>query len=126
MGSRTYTKLTALVKRWPNELFVSEKQLGDHIKKTVLEAYASGTVSAIDEAKLERLYESCNRLVNNTHKTKYVRLYADCTATGIETKIPPDTKINVDELSQYDDDDESRTPLAKLKNSLPFTKQHKE
>ena len=120
MGSRMYTKLTALIKRWPKEIFASENQLGDHVKKTVLQAYGRGPLSAADEAKLEPLYESCNRLINNAHKKKYVRLYPEVTASAVERKIPKDTTINLDELTQYEADEESRTSIGKLKNSLPF------
>ena len=122
MGSRTFTKLSALVKRWPKEIFTSDKQLGDHVKKSVLQAYGSGTLSAKEEAKLETFYETCNRLVNSTHKKNYERLYPDSTSSGIERKIPPDTQINIDELAEYDGDEESRTVVGKLKNSFPFTK----
>jgi len=126
MGSRTYTKLSALIKRWPKEIFASEKQLGDHVKKTVLQAYGSGTLSAAEEAKLEPFYESCNRLISNTHKKNYERLFPDITSSGIERKIPQDTKINLDDLGQYAGDEESRTPMGKLKNTLPFLKSTKE
>jgi hypothetical protein len=46
------------MKRWPKEIFTSEKQLGNHVKKTVLEAYGRGTLTAAEEAKLETFYES--------------------------------------------------------------------
>ena len=124
MGSRTYTKLTALVKRWPLELFATEKQLGDHVKKTVLQAYGSGgKVSAADEVKLERFYESCNRLVNNVHKTKFVRQYPDFTSSGIEKKIPADHRLNIDELVELETHDtNSRQLMTKIKNSFSFKK----
>ena len=104
------------------EKFTSEKQLGDHVKKTVLQAYGTGTLSAGEEAKLETFYECCNRLVNSSHKKNYERLYPDSTSSGIERKIPPDTQINIDDLAEYEGNEESRTVMGKLKNSLPFTK----
>ena len=122
MGSRTFTKLSALIKRWPKEIFSSEKQLGNHVKKTVHQAYGDGTLSAAEEAKLETFYESCNRLANNTHKKNYERLYPDSTSSGIERKIPQDTTINLDDMAEYGGDNQSRTVMAKFKNSLPFTK----
>lgn len=121
MGSRLYMKFTALIKRWPTEIFYGDpKQLGEHVKKTVSLAYSRGPLSAADEAKLEPFYESCNRLVNNAHKKKYERVNPDVTASGVERKIPKNTRVNIDELAQEETDDESRTTIGKLKNSLPF------
>ena len=125
MGSRIYTKLSALIKKWPIERITSEKPLGDHVKKTVLQSYGGGvTVSSSEEAKLERFYESCYRLVNNTHKKQYERLYPDITSSGAESKIPPDTKVELSRanLGQYTEDTEYRTITGKIKNSLPFAK----
>ena len=120
MGSRTYTKLSALVKRWPRELFASEKRLGDHVKKTVLEAYGGGTLSKAEEAKLDRFYESCNRLVNNTHKNNYQRLYPDITSSGIERNIPPDTTINLDELVEFKQMQESAEKAHESERNINF------
>ena len=123
MGSRIYTKLSALIKRWPIERITSEKPLGDHVKKTVLQSYGGGvTITSSEEAKLERFYESCYRLVNNTHKKQYDRLYPDNTSSGIESKIPPDTRVELSSLGQYTEDTEYRTLTGKIKNSLPFAK----
>ena len=123
MGSRTYTKLSALIKKWPVERITSEKPLGDHVKKTVLQSYGGGvTISSSEEAKLESFYESCYRLVNNTHKKQYERLFPDITSSGIESKIPPDTKVELSKLGQYTEDTEYRTITGKIKNSLPFAK----
>ena len=123
MGSRTYTKLSALIKKWPIERITSEKPLGDHVKKTVLQSYGGGvTITSSEEAKLERFYESCYRLVNNTHKKQYDRLYPDNTSSGIESKIPPDTRVELSSLGQYTEDTEYRTITGKIKNSLPFAK----
>ena len=123
MGSRIYTKLSALIKKWPIERITSEKPLGDHVKKTVLQSYGGGvTVSSSEEAKLERFYESCYRFVNNTHKKQYDRLYPDNTSSGIESKIPPDTRVELSSLGQYTEDTEYRTITGKIKNSLPFGK----
>ena len=123
MGSRIYTKLSALIKKWPIERITSEKPLGDHVKKTVLQSYGGGvTITSSEEAKLERFYESCYRLVNNTHKKQYDRLYPDNTSSGIESKIPPDTRVELSSLGQYTEDTEYRTLTGKIKNSLPFAK----
>ena len=114
MGSQLYTKFSALIKRWPKELIrASEKTLGDHVKKTVFQAYGSGkTLSVAEEAKLEPFYESCNRLISNTHKKKYERLY-DSTSSEIERKIAKDTAINFDAFADYIEGDESRTAMEK-------------
>ena len=127
MGSRTYTKLTALVKRWPLELFAQERTLGKEVKKTVIQAYGSGgTLPAAEEAKLDRFYESCNRLVNNTHKTAYARKFVS-TTSGIEQKIPENHRINLDELVETLDHDESSRQLStKLKNTFSFSKKSEE
>jgi len=123
MGSRIYTKLSALIKRWPIERITSEKPLGDHVKKTVLQSYGGGvTITSSEEAKLERFYESCYRLVNNTHKKQYERFFPDITSSGIESKIPPNTKVELSSLGQYTEDTEYRTITGKIKNSLPFAK----
>ena len=123
MGSRIYAKLSALIKKWPIERITSEKPLGDHVKKTVLQSYGGGvTITSSEEAKLERFYESCYRLVNNTHKKQYDRLYPDNTSSGIESKIPPDTRVELSSLGQYTEDTEYRTLTGKIKNSLPFAK----
>ena len=123
MGSRTYTKLSALIKKWPIERITSEKPLGDHVKKTVLQSYGGGvTITSSEEAKLERFYESCYRLVNNTHKKQYERFFPDITSSGIESKIPPNTKVELSRLGQYTEDTEYRTITGKIKNSLPFAK----
>ena len=123
MGSRTYTKLSALIKKWPIERITSEKPLGDHVKKTVLQSYGGGvTTSSSEEARLERFYESCYRLVNNTHKKQYERLYPDITSSGSESKVPPDAKVELTSLGQYTEDTEYRTMTGKIKNSLPFAK----
>jgi len=124
MGSRTYTKLSALVKRWPKELFATEKQLGDHVKKTVLQSYGSGgTLPASEEEKLDRFYESCNRLVNNTHKTKYSRQYPDSTSSGIEKNIENNTRLDIDELVRITNvDPEQRQLMTKVKNTFSFKK----
>ena len=124
MGSNIYTKFTALIRRWPTEIFASEKQLGDHVKKTVLQAYSGGPLSAAEETKLEPFYESCNRLVNNAHKTKYERVYPGVTSSGIEKKIPKETRVNIDEIGELDE--ESRTVMGKIKNTVPFLKSAKE
>ena len=60
MGSQLYIKFSALIKRWPQELLrASDKTLGDHVKKTVFQAYGSGkTLSVAEEAKLEPFYEN--------------------------------------------------------------------
>ena len=127
MGSRTYTKLTALVKRWPLELFAHEKTLGDHLKKTVVQAYGSGgTLPAAEEAKLDRFYESCNRLVNNTHKTNYTRKYLN-TSSDIEKKIPDNSRVNLDELVKTIDQDlDQRQMTQKIKNTFNFSKKSEE
>jgi len=126
MGSRIYPKLLALIKKWPVERITSEKPLGDHVKKTVLQSYQSygggGTIPSSEEAKLERFYESCYRLVNNTHKKQYERFFPDITSSGIESKIPPNTKVELSSLGQYTEDTEYRTITGKIKNSLPFAK----
>ena len=123
MGSRVYTKLSALIKKWPIERITSEKPLGDHVKKTVLQSYGGGvTITSSEEAKLERFYESCYRLVNNTHKKQYERFFPDITSSGIESKIPPNTKVELSSLGQYTEDTEYRTLTGKIKNSLPFAK----
>ena len=123
MGSRTYTKLSALIKKWPMERIISEKPLGDHVKQTVLQSYGGGgTIPTSEEAKLERFYESCYRLVNNTHKKQYERLYPDITSSGIESKIPTDKIVQFSGLGQYTEDTEYRTMTGKIKNSLPFAK----
>ena len=123
MGSRVYTKLSALIKKWPIERVTSEKPLGDHVKKTVLQSYGGGvTIPTSEEEKLERFYESCYRLVNNTHKKQYERLYPDITSSGIESKIPPDMRVEFSSLAQYTEDTEYRTMTGKIKNSLPFAK----
>ena len=123
MGSRTYTKLSALIKKWPIERIISEKPLGDHVKKTVLQSYGGGvTIPTSEEPKLERFYESCYRLVNNTHKKQYERLYPDITSSGIESKIPPEKGVQLSSLGQYTEDTEYRTITGKIKNSLPFAK----
>ena len=125
MGSRTYAKLSALIKKWPIERVTSEKPLGDHVKKTVLQSYGGGvTIPTSEEEKLERFYESCYRLVNNTHKKQYERLFPDITSSGSESKIPPDAKVELcrTNLGQYTEDTEYRTITGKIKNSLPFAK----
>jgi len=123
MGSRTYAKLSALIKKWPIERVTSEKPLGDHVKKTVLQSYGGGvTIPTSEEEKLERFYESCYRLVNNTHKKQYERLFPDITSSGIESKIPIDKRVEFSQLGQYTEDTEYRTMTGKIKNSLPFAK----
>ena len=126
MGSRLYTKFAALIKRWPKETTTSEKQLGDYVKKTVLQAYSRGPLSVADEAKLEPFYESCNRLVSNVHKKKYERLYPNFTSSGIEKKIPENTQVNFDELLQSEVNEDSRTLIGKLKNTFSPKKDNTE
>lgn len=52
------------------ELLVSDRDLGEYIRKRVTEAFKHGEASAVNEEDCYRIYSSLNRIASGTYAAK--------------------------------------------------------
>merc|ERR1712126_638255 len=108
-------KIEMLIKKWPTEVFQSDKILSRYFKGRVSRAYAKELTLPEEAQKLEALFNCCNRLVSNTYQNRYQRLYPEVTSSGIDKKIPKGASVNLD---QFVKDNEKEIEATSKRYSL--------
>jgi len=84
MGSRIYNKFLDLVKRWPVNESRTGKDLGERLRKFVAEEFPQGPISNVNEVKLNKDFDSFNRIINNEYRDKFPRKYPGTTVLGLD------------------------------------------
>ncbi|XP_042888203.1 ubiquinol-cytochrome-c reductase complex assembly factor 2-like [Penaeus japonicus] len=83
MARNSYRNFLRLLEKWPlDETKKGGRDLGEHLRIRVSEAFRLGDATPTNETECQRAYASLNRLANNTYATKYPRKLTS-TSTGV-------------------------------------------
>jgi len=84
MGSKIYAKFIDLLQRWPIDKTRTGKDLGERLRQLVAQEFPQGPISKVNELKLNRDFESLNRIANNEYRDRFPRKFTDSTVFGWE------------------------------------------
>lgn len=79
MGSRIYNKFIDLLQRWPIDKSRTGRDLGERLRTLVAQEFPQGPISKVNEGKLNRDWESLNRIANNEYRDRFPRKFAGST-----------------------------------------------
>ncbi|XP_050715065.1 ubiquinol-cytochrome-c reductase complex assembly factor 2-like [Eriocheir sinensis] len=86
MARNSYRNFLRLLEKWPLDASKSgDRDLGEHIRKRVTEAFKHGEASEVNEEECQRIYTSLNRIASGAHAAKYPRSLTS-TSTGLSAE----------------------------------------
>ena len=65
-------------------LFMYFRDLGERLRQLVAQEFPQGPISKVNELKLNRDFESLNRIANNEYRDRFPRKFTDSTVFGWE------------------------------------------
>lgn len=68
-----------MLQRWPIDKSRSGRDLGERLRTLVAQEFPQGPISKVDEAKLNKDWESFNRIANNEYLHRFPRKFTGTT-----------------------------------------------
>ncbi|XP_037781617.1 ubiquinol-cytochrome-c reductase complex assembly factor 2-like [Penaeus monodon] len=83
MARNSYRNFLRVLEKWPlDESKTGGRDLGEHLRIRVSEAFRLGDTTPTDEADCQRVCASLNRIANNSYSIRYPRKLTS-TSTGV-------------------------------------------
>jgi len=87
MSRKSYRSVLRLLENWPTDTTkTGGRDIGEHIRIRISEAFHQGENTPVNEIECQRIYSSLNRIATNTYFTQYPRTRSS-TSTGLTGEI---------------------------------------
>jgi hypothetical protein len=112
----SYTKFVRLLERWPVDSAKKGKDLGEAVRRLFQHSYSQGSVTQVDEKRMNCQVAALQRLADNKHQTAHPRL-SEATFTMLDREVLHQI-TNTKLMDQVTADSEEEKPglLQRLRN----------
>lgn len=83
MSNNSYRKFLKLLAKWPvDETKGGGRDLGEHLRVCITNAFKQGDATAVNELECQRIHSSLDRLASDVYATRYRRTL-ESSSTGL-------------------------------------------